>query len=1034
MSSELATARSIFLAAVEDMPIEERAKYIEAACGGDDSLRGEVLRLLGAHGKLDDFMQRPAAGPSPTIAFQPAEHVGATIGRYKLLEQIGEGGMGVVYVAEQTEPVRRRVALKIIKPGMDTRQVIARFEAERQALAMMDHPNIAKVLDAGTTEAGRPYFVMELVRGMPITEYCDKAQLESAAAAGAVHRCLPGRAARPSKGNHSSRSQAVERAGHAARRPAGREGDRLRRRQGGRPAAHRADGLHGPTQLVGTPLYMSPEQAELSRPGCRYAQRCLFAGRAALRTAHRPDAVRQGDASQSRPRRDAADHPRRRAAAPQPPHQHAQGRRQLNGLAAPRPRRAAAQRDPPRRARLDRDESPRKRPHPPLRIGQHLRRRHPALPYDEPVEAGPPSTLYRFRKFARRRRGTLAAVSIVAASLIAGVAISLWQAIEANKARELAHQRAAEERVARRRAESNLRRGNEAVEILLSRVAEKRLLDQPGLDGLRVALLNDALRINSSFLDENPEDREAKFEAAKAYRRMAEILGNWDYHKSAEASRKAIGLLERLINGHRDELRYRQELAKAYRQLSTNLFNGAPGDEDREAIHRKSLSLQENVLASSPNDPELLQRVSQACHVVGFAIQVKNPDESQELLRRSLAIGAELVERHPDQLDFRVDVARSRSFLGRILLNSGKHQEAKQEFQAALSALTDRLKASPRSTSFRSEHISVMTLLARACADTSDKRALSYAQQAYSAAEQLVADYPADSGYVHMLFKAQMEIANCLEIGKDFEQARLARVRCVEIAMGLWKDFPNNSMWGADLGRACMLLADNLRDHGELDAAMGEYKSAAEVLQDVVKRWPAFYRDMLCIALVRQAMCHDLLGDFQEGTIHYEKAAALDPKDGWTRDVCKRQIFSLADDLWKKGRQEEARRAWAAAIERTRISIDAIPRDLVRSELGVAHYRLGEFEESLRLLQESIDFRRSTTPAEDPNRNGNFGHYYFIAMNYASLGQKDDAQKWFDRGLEWDEQHAATLEPDDRESKRALRDEAAALRNAGGGC
>src|SRR4029079_19027302 len=96
---------------------------------------------------------------------------------YKLLEQIGEGGMGVVYVAEQTEPVRRRVALKIIKPGMDTKQVIAGFEAERQALAMMDHPHIAKVLDAGTTDAGRPYFVMELVRGLPVTEYCDKARL-----------------------------------------------------------------------------------------------------------------------------------------------------------------------------------------------------------------------------------------------------------------------------------------------------------------------------------------------------------------------------------------------------------------------------------------------------------------------------------------------------------------------------------------------------------------------------------------------------------------------------------------------------------------------------------------------------------------------------------------------------------------------------------------------------------------------------------------------------------------------------------------
>src|SRR5262249_41265982 len=120
----------------------------------------------------------PAAAPTITVNSRPlAEGPGTVIGPYKLLEQIGEGGMGVVYMAEQTKPVRRKVALKIIKPGMDTRQGIARFEAERQALGLMDHPNIARVLDAGATESGRPYFVMELVKGIPITDYCDRNRL-----------------------------------------------------------------------------------------------------------------------------------------------------------------------------------------------------------------------------------------------------------------------------------------------------------------------------------------------------------------------------------------------------------------------------------------------------------------------------------------------------------------------------------------------------------------------------------------------------------------------------------------------------------------------------------------------------------------------------------------------------------------------------------------------------------------------------------------------------------------------------------------
>ena len=154
------------------------------------------------------------------------------IGPYKLLQAIGEGGFGTVYMAEQEHPVRRRVALKIIKLGMDTRQVIARFEAERQALAMMDHPNIAKVFDAGATETGRPYFVMELVKGEPITEYCDKNNLSVTQRLELFIAGLPGRPARPPEGDHPPRHQAIEHPGQHRRRPAARQGDRLRHRQG----------------------------------------------------------------------------------------------------------------------------------------------------------------------------------------------------------------------------------------------------------------------------------------------------------------------------------------------------------------------------------------------------------------------------------------------------------------------------------------------------------------------------------------------------------------------------------------------------------------------------------------------------------------------------------------------------------------------------------------------------------------------------------------------------------------------------------
>src|ERR1019366_6683064 len=176
-------AREIFEAAMK-LPPKERAAYLGRACGGEAQLRQQVVEAL-FQAQEDAAATAPAPrSPSSeetiTVAFPPkapGEKPGDWIGHYKLLEQRGEGGMGTVWVAEQSEPVRRKVALKIIKLGMDTKQVIARFEAERQALALMDHPNIAKVLDAGATDKGRPYFVMEFVSGEPITTYCDRQNL-----------------------------------------------------------------------------------------------------------------------------------------------------------------------------------------------------------------------------------------------------------------------------------------------------------------------------------------------------------------------------------------------------------------------------------------------------------------------------------------------------------------------------------------------------------------------------------------------------------------------------------------------------------------------------------------------------------------------------------------------------------------------------------------------------------------------------------------------------------------------------------------
>ncbi len=263
-------ANDLFLRAVEvELPAERRL-FLEQQCGDDKALRAQVESLLAASAKVGSFLEQPAAGAlrfnqGPVDPEPITEQPGTVIGPYKLMEQIGEGGMGLVFVAEQQHPVRRKVALKVIKPGMDTRQVVARFEAERQALALMDHPNIARVLDAGATASGRPYFVMELVKGLPITEHCDANNLsprerlglfvqvcqavQHAHQKGVIHRDL-----KPSN---------VLVAPHDGV-PVVKVIDFGVAKAVGQSLTDKTIYSRF-TQMIGTPLYMSPEQAEVNQ-------------------------------------------------------------------------------------------------------------------------------------------------------------------------------------------------------------------------------------------------------------------------------------------------------------------------------------------------------------------------------------------------------------------------------------------------------------------------------------------------------------------------------------------------------------------------------------------------------------------------------------------------------------------------------------------------------------------------------------------------------------------------------------------------
>ncbi|HEX3447021.1 MAG TPA: serine/threonine-protein kinase, partial [Isosphaeraceae bacterium] len=263
---------SLFVAALEKPTAAERHAFLEFACAGDSGLRQRVELLLAAHDKtrgMLDASARPtgwtevAAELTPGRGPHASELVGTKIAdRYRLLEEIGAGGMGTVWKAEQKQPVRRTVALKLIKAGMDSRTVLSRFEVERQALAVMDHPNIARVLDGGTTESGRPYFVMEYVKGVPLTRYCDDARLsiaqrlalfvpvcqavQHAHTKGVIHRDLKPSNILVCLQDGQPMPKVIDFGlAKAIHQPL---------------TEHTLHTAHG--QLVGTPLYMSPEQAE----------------------------------------------------------------------------------------------------------------------------------------------------------------------------------------------------------------------------------------------------------------------------------------------------------------------------------------------------------------------------------------------------------------------------------------------------------------------------------------------------------------------------------------------------------------------------------------------------------------------------------------------------------------------------------------------------------------------------------------------------------------------------------------------------
>ncbi len=496
MLAEYEKEEEIFRAALKRKEAGERAVYLEEACRGDARLLSRVEALLRAHDDAGDFLDGPLVDMDATLDTSPLQETpGTVIGRYKLLEKIGEGGMAVVYMAEQQEPVHRKVALKIIKLGMDTRQVIARFEAERQALALLDHPNIAKVFDAGATEAGRPYFVMELVRGVTLTEYCDQNRLDTrqrlelfvhvcravqhAHQKGIIHRDLKPSNVMVTMHDDKPVPKVIDFGIAKA------TNQRLTEKTLFTRYAH----------IIGTPAYMSPEQAELSdldidtRSDVYSLGVLLYELLTGTTPFSEEELHKAGYIGMQRVIREQepvkpstklgtlgealTDIAKHRDSSPDLLKRTVRG--DLDWIVM-----RCLEKDRVRRYETANGLA--------VDVEHYLRQ--------EPVAACPQSTLYRFKKFMRRNRIMVTAAIVAFVALMSGISVSTWQAVRAIRAERKAEKARVDEaaqRLLAQEAKIAAEQQHYSANIALAQnlIEEdrfdraKQVLAQPTLSGLR---------------------------------------------------------------------------------------------------------------------------------------------------------------------------------------------------------------------------------------------------------------------------------------------------------------------------------------------------------------------------------------------------------------------------------------------------------------------------------------------------------------------------------------------------------------------
>jgi non-specific serine/threonine protein kinase/serine/threonine-protein kinase len=805
-----ARVKELFEAAVELDP-NQRAAFLDAECDGDEALRVEIVSLLKSDEQTDGFIEEPVfAIPRDLFPDNPEEpFVGRQFGAYQVIREIGRGGLGAVYLAARADDeYRKQVAIKIIRRGLDTEDIIRRFRNERQILAQLDHPNIARLIDGGTTDDGLPYFVMEYVNGEPINVFCDAHALPTAerltifrkvcAAVTYAHQNLViHRDLKPSNilVTESGEPKLLD---FGIAKLLGANDELLARTI--------------PALRVMTPEYASPEQVKgdnIMTTSDVYSLGVLLyellTGQRPYRLKTRtPEEIARAITEQEPERPSTAvTHTRN------PPQSAVRGPKFLRG-------------DLDNIVLMAMRKEPMRRYSSVAQFSDDIRRHLEGMP----VIARKDTLRYRSEKFIRRHKVTVAAVALIALSLIAGIIATFWEARRATQQRDRAERRFAD-----------VRRLSNA---LLFEIAPK-IERLQGATEARQSLLTQSLKYLDSLANESGSDPALQNELAAAYEKVGDLQGNPtnpNLIAMADALvsyEKANAIRRKLLDKNPGDAEQRRLLANNYRVLGDIRWQTKEPVESLKNSEA-ALALYQELLAHTPASTELRMALAQTNHDIGMNFSTNGKKAaSTAYFQKAIDSAEDLRRQSPDRIDVLTLLANGHKQMGNALSWEQKQKEGEAEMARAVTINEALVAANPDDFSLQTGLYQTYMMTSNVYEEVNNELASDYAFKALEIIKRVAEKDPANLRAKQQLAKAYSRVGVTLaNVGKTAESV-LYLEKAVALLQTIAQNETKNRRFRYDLAIALTRLGDTRHEQHDFQAALNDLEKATEVLSELVK-------------------------------------------------------------------------------------------------------------------------------------------------------------------------------------------------------